>query len=102
MLKVGVLGHVMPLLFSFDATFEEGDTQLPLVTAARTGPSLTELASERPTMQVIPTNLFDTGRPQTSLMHRVWQPRHRPAGRMPSPGNQESPAGATQAYSKVL
>ncbi|KAK9868448.1 hypothetical protein WJX84_004951 [Apatococcus fuscideae] len=50
-LKVGVLGHVMPLLFSFDATFEEGDTQLPLVTAARTGPSLTELASERPTMQ---------------------------------------------------
>ena len=47
---MGVLGHVMPLLFGFDATFEDGETQLPLI-SARTGPSLTELAAERPTMQ---------------------------------------------------
>ena len=44
----------MPLLFGFDGTFDDGETQLPLVSAARFGPSLTELASERPTMQVMP------------------------------------------------
>ena len=38
-------------------------------------------------------------RPKRGVWDRVSQPWHHPAGRMPSPRNQERPAGADPAFS---
>ena len=57
MLKVGVLGHVMPLLFGYDVTHEGADDDAAVASfdsgAARRGPGFLGLAVERSNMQVL-------------------------------------------------
>ena len=56
MLKVGVLGHVMPLLFGYDVTHQEEGDDEPVHSlehsAAQRGPAFLGLSIERSNMQV--------------------------------------------------
>ena len=58
MLKVGVLGHVMPLLFGYDVTHLEGADDAAAHSledsAAQRGPAFLGLSIERSNMQVCP------------------------------------------------
>lgn len=55
LLKVGILGHVMPLLFGYDVTHDDGDEAAAMdldARASQRGPGFLGLSIERSNMQV--------------------------------------------------
>lgn len=56
-MKVGVLGHVMPLLFGYDVTHQEADDDVAAASldhsAAQRGPAFLGMSIERSNMQVL-------------------------------------------------
>ena len=57
-MKVGVLGHVMPLLFGYDVTHQEANDDAAAASldhsAAQRGPAFLGMSIERSNMQVMP------------------------------------------------
>jgi len=57
MMKVGVLGHVMPLLFGYDVTHQEADDDAAAASldhgVAQRGPAFLGMSIERSNMQVM-------------------------------------------------